>query len=399
VDGNGIGRDRRQRVLGDRAVDGLDGDEIQEQPDAVHEHPFDVPGCVEEKKSLGWALSYGFYDAGSGKVGNLTNHDQSYVYLTPDVSSWMTVLANTVGGVANAPLCSFVLPGAHDAGTYDISNLNQIKWTSAPKAEREVIDVSVTQKDNVNTMLILGIRYFDFRPGYMKGAGPGTPVYHQHNFVPGVLYTTFLSQLAAWLSTHPGEIVVVNLNFQGFASTDMRPTPQVLQSLTQSALSEYAGMIVTGGLADLQTSYRDLVQAKKRLIFLNQIHTSDAYAATKYDTYSDAVYQTTDPQHIINRLNSVTEKKAEKFDYAVLQLQGTATGQKKNDVAAYSDASNSGSVLMSTKAQFDAQTYPWAVQNVRQKLGYNQLVVLLNDFADNALTQHAMKLSGENQPP
>src|SRR5271169_3885244 len=35
-----------------------------------------------------WALSYGFYDSGAG-WGGLTNHDQSYAYLTPDVSSWM----------------------------------------------------------------------------------------------------------------------------------------------------------------------------------------------------------------------------------------------------------------------------------------------------------------------
>src|SRR6185312_437227 len=35
-----------------------------------------------------WALSYGFFDSGMG-LGGVTNHDQSYVYLTPDMSHWM----------------------------------------------------------------------------------------------------------------------------------------------------------------------------------------------------------------------------------------------------------------------------------------------------------------------
>ncbi|WP_224651248.1 hypothetical protein [Pectobacterium versatile] len=34
------------------------------------------------------AISYGFYDAGSGS-GGLTNRDQNYVYITPNMSKWM----------------------------------------------------------------------------------------------------------------------------------------------------------------------------------------------------------------------------------------------------------------------------------------------------------------------
>ena len=36
----------------------------------------------------GFALSYGFYDAGPG-YGDLTNQDQAYAYLTPSMNGWM----------------------------------------------------------------------------------------------------------------------------------------------------------------------------------------------------------------------------------------------------------------------------------------------------------------------
>ena len=38
-------------------------------------------------------------------------------------------------------------------------------------------------------------------------------------------------------------------------------------------------------------------------------------------------------------------------------------------------------------------TYPWCLQNVHNKFLSNKLVVLLNDFADNALVQTAINLS------
>jgi hypothetical protein len=55
------------------------------------------------------------------------------------------------------------------------------------------------------------------------------------------------------------------------------------------------------------------------------------------------------------------------------------------------NASWSGSPLMSTKAAFDRQTYPWVTSNARRNLGDGQLTILLNDYVDNALTIHAMK--------
>ena len=88
------------------------------------------------------------------------------------------------------PLNVLALPGTHDAGMFEISNFKfllknedlsnklhshladplvhqSINFSDIAKyLERIVINLACTQKDDISTMLNLGIRYFDFHPGY-----------------------------------------------------------------------------------------------------------------------------------------------------------------------------------------------------------------------------------------
>ncbi|MEO6702829.1 MAG: hypothetical protein ABI140_13510 [Jatrophihabitantaceae bacterium] len=70
-------------------------------------------------------ISYGFYDAGPG-IGDLTNQDQAYSYFTLSQETWMGDLASAYSQVGSAPFSSFVLPGAHDCGTFDLSTVKDI---------------------------------------------------------------------------------------------------------------------------------------------------------------------------------------------------------------------------------------------------------------------------------
>lgn len=378
-----------------------------------------------------WAVSYGFYDSGSGK-GTLTDHDQNYVYVTPAMADWMAEVTKGNAQLAAAPFNAFVLPGAHDAGTYDLAAVteafqnpgvaksidqlihqlliplfggsavstivNAVLKLDKP-AIKLVQDLAVTQKDSVSRMLDLGVRYFDFRPGYCvseMGIGPSNAtIFHQHAVIPGVGYQVFLTDVFKWLTAHPGEIVVVSANFQGFDAGEaqaMQPSVQTLETIAADARTAAgATAIVTGGLSDLTLSYSDLIKAGKRLIFLNQIDPTGAHGTNntrKYDSYSLA-YRTTDVGHILSALNGMSSSGQTGFDYTVMQLQGTAQGTSDNVEGAITDFSWSGSPLMSTKAAFDSQTYPWLLENLRANLGHRQLTVLLNDFADNALAQTA----------
>ncbi len=357
--------------------------------------------------SANWAYSYGFYDSGAG-IGDLTNHDQSYVYVTPDVSNWMGWLTRQDGAMATAPFHRFVLPGSHDAGTYGLDALWHIADNAAfigllfgllglavaQMSKSAVVEIAqnfaVTQKDDVKTQLDMGARYFDFRPGT---CAPGIfldGIYHQHAVIPGVSYELFLKDMLAWLVAHPTEIAVLCVGFAGFSADSMKPSYDTLNGIMTNALKAAPSITVTDQ-RDFRTSYADLIKYSKRLFVLYAPETGAPITATKYDSYNGDVYATTKSSNIIGALNGMSKAGQAGFDYTVLQLQGTASTASKAIAGTIANASKSGSPLMSTKAAFDRTTYPWVIANARKNLGDGQVIVLLNDFVDNALAINAMK--------
>lgn len=373
-----------------------------------------------------YVLSYGFYDCGTRSIEtHLTNHDRSYVYLTKNYSEWMKDLASKAPNFLNSKLNALALPGAHDAGMFEISNFKLLlknqdfsnKLHSHLKAplmcesmsfsditdhlERIVINLACTQKDDISTMLDLGIRYFDFRPGYCYGSLKSIPefkdkIFHQHAFIPGYPYCDFLCDILNWLAVHPAEIVVVSLNFQGFEESSMKPSSDDLMGLVSAAQSYTNTLNITiGDKTDLSVIIRQLLDENKRLIFLNQIGASSD--ASKYDSYNDN-YATTDVNKILTILDNMNRSQQEGKDYTVLQLQGTATADPIACSTSIIDAigpfsSDAMSPLMSTKAAFDYSTYPWLMNNVPEKFSPNVLLVFLNDFVDNALVKHSIDIT------
>jgi hypothetical protein len=183
-------------------------------------------------------------------------------------------------------------------------------------------------------MLNLGCRYFDFRPGYAPSqiSSFATGIYHEHTVLPGYPFQNFLTDVLNWLIQNSTEIVVIGANNQGFEQSNMTPSEQVLENILAQVQQATNSSIVIGTAKDLNTSYGSLLEANKRLIFLNQI--GDWYPAKKYDSYSDSAYATTKPQSIIGALNQITSAEQVGSDYTILQLQGTATATGKTVIAA-----------------------------------------------------------------
>lgn len=382
---------------------------LDDDSDTTLGNMLNTPAAIDSN----YALSYGFYDSGAG-YGDLTNQDQSYVYLTDNYSNWMGDLKNAIPAISSKPFSTFALPAAHDSGMFSTTRLNQVlndatmasilfgllspviglglATLSQTVAERIIINFSFTQKETITTMLNLGVRYFDFRPGYgYPGMNDGN-LYHQHAVIPGYAYSNFLNDVLNFLKSHSNEIVVVSCNFQGFSSDSMKPSVDTLNSyLSTAQQSTGTQNIVVGDKNDLNTTYGNLLTANKRLIFLNQVGASDD--ATKYDSYSSDAYQTTNVQNIINALNGMSSSNQSSYDYTVLQLQGTAQATVAGGASAVFSFSDASSPLMSTKAMFDHTTYPWLRSNVANKFLKNQLIVFLNDFADNALVSNAISIT------
>ena len=200
---------------------------------------------LSQVKTGRYAMSCGFFDAGGW--GGYS--DRAYMYLTDDYSDWMGGL----GVKGDVPFGWFVLPGAHDAGMFTVpatdeavktlvaavseywNNLSDEEKTKiglevglgaaalvlltgilsvlarvtianigvaliAGIPRRALINLSNTQKDTIAMQLQLGIRFFDFRPGYNLD-GKERVLRHQHNFVPGYGFDAFLNDVLAFLVT------------------------------------------------------------------------------------------------------------------------------------------------------------------------------------------------------
>lgn len=362
----------------------------------------DTPPIVDAQTNS--VTAFGFYDAGAGGSG-LTNQDQSWVYCTRAMARWMTDMVAAHPSIADQPFRKFVLPGAHDAGMCTMDTVNRI--LSGPEgvvlqaaiaialptvaaaialglAPTIIMNAAMTQKDTVANMLALGCRYFDFRPGTMYPAILGVPGrYHQHSVIPGMAYVDFLASLQTWLAQNPGEIVVVSCNTQGFESSPMNPSAADLVADWNSAIAISKASIGYTDQAALGQTYAELLSANTRVVFLNQIDGE----TTKYDSYTDA-YAALTPGPIIAALGAMNTAGQADATYTVLQLQGTASGAISAN--GFLSSSQTASPLMSTKALFDSQTLPWVMQHGAANLQADKLVVLLNDFIENATADVAI---------
>lgn len=384
-----------------------------------------------------YAISYGFYDA-AVELGDLLKNHQCYVYYTDSHQHWMKDLV----GNKSVPFHQFILPGVHDSGMNTLETcagiLKQAPVAAVEKALNKICpvlhlgtdivneallairNIAITQKDSFTTMLDLGIRYFDFRPGKLQKdiqslapkISPDT-LFHQHNFIPGAKYEDFLTELLTWLNNNPNEIVVVSCNTQGMMSSDMHPTQADLDAVLETVRTNTGiskSDLITGNQDDLNQAYNKLITAKKRLIFLNQIGSEPA--TNKYDSYNDSLYGTMNPQNIITALDAMNKSTEEeqvknkqgvnvnKYTYTVLQIQDTATNEiKRVTLPSLLTNSLASSPLMSTKGKFDHVTLPWLLEKVNVNLSNKFLTVVLNDFGDNATVSHCIEICKQRMQP
>lgn len=369
-----------------------------------------------------FAVSYGLCNSSNTFRTALPRHDQVYVYVTPPQQDWMGKLVRDNPMIGAAPFACFALPGAHNAGSFDLSPMyylcqgagfsslltslanyfplvGSILSLTSSQAIRVIAGISVAQKDNIYTMLDMGCRYFDFRPGYAPTHFQGflKDIYHLHSIIPGYKYSKFLIDILSWLACHPTEIVVIGLSSAGFPD-ELLPTKEKFDEIYAEVYSTVKDIIPSldilyGDITHTRLSYHTLIESKTRLIFVN----SSAIGwntASVYDSYYEPAYSTTNPENILRRIQEMTIEKQVVKDYTVFQLQGTATNQNTPAIVAslITCLNDAYSPLLSTKAYFDYILYPKLPQLVGN-LRPDHMLVLLNDFVDNKLASIASALT------
>ncbi len=368
-----------------------------------------------DSQGTAWLMNYGISHAPPPIT------DQSYNYLGKENRGWLGDLAAACPGIRFNQL---VLPGAHDAGMYEI-NVDGLPWIAEAAAVLLALlipvpvcstylaatlaangftvaleNFSVTQKDTAYDQMVSGTRYFDFRPGYATG-GDDKNTFHIHAFIPGAPFATFLQDVSRFLEENPKEIAVFRITSSGIDKDRFTPLEQSqVETFAKAHISSRVGYQVPSDLAAFEAqSLQSIAASGKRVVFLYHIRGVN-------DSYSDSVYSTslTDPSAVLGALDKTAAKTSSSDNLTMLQLQNTASAALKHyigviagDCTAWINdlvGSKTGNILQATKAIFDHATYTWLTQSsvVANIQKQHPLVVLQNDFVDVALAEHAAAL-------
>jgi hypothetical protein len=263
-------------------------------------------------------------------------------------------------------------------------------------------NLSITQKDNSYDQMMIGTRYFDFRPAYNKLEGI-EKTYHIHNFIPGVLFEEFLKGINKYLLEYPQEIAVIRISSSGIDKDNFTPLKKnEVEKFFKKFISDEVGYDLPKSFKSYHDQcLKEVVNSGKRILVL--FGSFDDNNSYDDDNYSSSL---TDTSYVISALDK-TIKKQENYDYTVLQLQNTGSAALKhytvdlleNCTAWANDilGSESGNILQATKPIFDHDTYQWLTKSavIRGIADQNCPVIIQNDFVDIALTAHAMALSKE----
>ncbi|GAA5991978.1 hypothetical protein JCM11641_005333 [Rhodosporidiobolus odoratus] len=401
------------------------------------------------------AISYGFFDSGIARA------KQMYVYAARRSTTWLSALIEEDPRVLEVPLEKLALAGSHDAGMIgamhpallqfldrgDGSDIPSVALalpfvrfliglvkTFGGSAARMLSNMSNTQKDSIRFQLEMGVRFFDFRPGYslfdivdeVKGE-----LRHQHSIVPGVGYEMFLMDVLGFLAKNEREIVVVELKDDGFpfrsdifpdapspssSEPPLPPLKPVAISMVPSSSELFAALsaakassslaareVQVGSAKDLQRSIGELLEKNQRLIIIDRIHEEELKEAERWsrgDSYTHKVYDTDNPLKVLAALNAAQAEAASRaarrelggMRGSIYQLQATPTAQLWADIGPSLSYSDAASLLVWSKARMDRVTYPWLAQRAFVEAG---LVIFLNDFVDPALVEHCVEKSKE----
>ncbi|KAK4046946.1 hypothetical protein OIV83_005737 [Microbotryomycetes sp. JL201] len=386
-------------------------------------------------------ISYGFHDAGTAR------RNQLYAYVTPRLDNWLGDLINNDPAWLQVPFCKLALPGAHDAGMYGpihggltaliqeghfghalksglitniaspvVRGLVDLLESFKLSPNRVLSNMALTQKDTIESQLGIGVRFFDFRPGWCFHDVIHTrreKLYHQHAIVPGCTYESFLTSILEFLATHPREIVVIELKDDGFAIKSNRekdgqvvvytmvPTEEELsQDMERARLAAKASGaqdIVIGDASDMAKPIGEILKANRRLLLIDRVHHPDQWK--RNDSYDHVAYNTDEPAPIIAALEKTLAESSKPEPAAVTgtaprgciyQLQGTPTSDLMDDLKASLTYSDSSSLLTYIKPKMDRVTYPWLASHEFHEPG---TIVLLQDFVEGVLVEHAIDIS------
>lgn len=187
-----------------------------------------------------------------------------------NLAHWQAQLADVVWP---RPLCQLRLPGTHDSGAYALSRrhfapsrlprwvlrLNRKAWWLTRPFANLVARWGEAQRLDVHAQLCHGARYLDVRVVNVNR------VFHVAHGLLGATCDDVFAQVAAFLDTHPGELVVVDCNhFHHFGG---KADHVAFIALIQAHLRRYLPRN-DGAKLDARSTFGELIDAGVRCVVL-----------------------------------------------------------------------------------------------------------------------------------
>ena len=246
---------------------------------------------------------------------DMANRDQCYVTVCSiDNKSWMGSLAPVGSPQAQLPFSRFVLAAPHDNGinsmqTADailssidedmaatlrkiVPSLQSFSHMSDEKLVHMLPNIvygaSITQKKDIDVMLALGARYFEFRPVellpmFQKASKLPNKFYFHHSCIPGLAFDDFLEAQVRLLDANPTEIVTIHIRYDNIVKECKRPTDdQIYQMLNEACDKAQTSPLTWGQRESFSQPIDNLRSAHQRLILI--------IIAEKYDSGTAAAY-------------------------------------------------------------------------------------------------------------
>lgn len=368
------------------------------------------------------AFSVGFYQPPNSMHVPAGNQLSLYVYATPLRTGWMGAASSLM---ADAPLQSWILPGAHDAGAYTVDDsMAPLAQTLAAagfaQPHEGLANLLLRQKDSIYGQLQQGIRYLDFHPGYavdyqdpattavvshaiqdavLRGRPMASPdvavsktIVNQRGVLSGARLADSLDEILKFLQQYPQEVVVLNFNRNGTLASAAAPPADALAREVNDALQRAKWAtpterpITAGDAGELTKSHSFLVQANRRLI----VTSFDGRNAQEHATMWTATHSRLQELQRSIAPSAIAAPRQNPVHAANL-VRIDANLPETRDVLY---AAFSGDALSSQahgiKPAMDRVMYAW-LDAARPLHDLTGLRVVMNDFADAALTEHVMR--------
>jgi hypothetical protein len=137
---------------------------------------------------------------------------------TSHPANWMGCVIAKDPGFANTPLSEVAIPGAHDSGTFNLSEKDFdtqsgsdcTSYSPVFAADPTLVTKwSEAQNIDYTEQLNDGVRYFDVRVAYTGNAQQGWRIVHTQ-FSRDPLRSD-INTIASWAKQHPAEVVIVDV--------------------------------------------------------------------------------------------------------------------------------------------------------------------------------------------